>query len=550
MNIGRRTRIALAAIGVLGIAGWGLWQQYWYYLPGIMQALNDPVGEHRVVEWAPPANKPAGERSLPNIVLIVADDLGYNDISLNGGGVAGGTVATPNIDAIARNGVNFVRSYAGNATCAPARAAMMTGRFATRFGFEFTPTGLQHAKVIGVAENASPWPTIYHAEHEASYPAQAEMQVPQSEAMLAERLRERGYRTLGVGKWHLGASPSSRPDARGFDAYLGFYSATTLYLPKNHPQVVNAENPAYPPDRFLWANLAYGVRFNGGPRFEPKGYVTDYFAAEAARAIEANRDRPFFLHVAFSAPHLPMQALKSDYDSLGSIKDHRLRVYGAMILSLDRGVGTIMEALKRNGLSENTIVIFTSDNGGAGAAGLANLNRPLRGWKSTFYDGGLRVPMFMQWPARLEPAQPTTPVGHVDIFATAMAAAGIDTPSAKPIDGVDLAGIAEGKVTTDRVLYWRSGGYSALLKGDWKIQRITRPATKDMLYDLASDPGERNDLAATATDRLAELQRDLDAMQATSAPPLWPSLIEAPVPVDGPIDGTYDPTDAYVYWSN
>jgi arylsulfatase A-like enzyme len=550
MKIGPRTRIALTLIAAVALVGWALWQQYWYYLPGIMQALRDPVGENQVVDWKAATNAPRADGNPPNIVLIVADDLGYNDISLNGGGVAGGIVKTPHIDSIARNGIDFQRSYAGNATCAPSRAAMMTGRFATRFGFEFTPTGLQHAKVIGVADNASPWPTIFHAEHEATYPATGNMQVPTTEVMLPERLRERGYRTLGVGKWHLGDSPTSRPEARGFDAFLGFNSATTLYLPKNDPQAVNAENPAYPPDKFLWANLAYGVKFNGGSRFAPKGYVTDYFAEEAARSIAANRNQPFFLYVGFSAPHLPLQALKSDYESLSEIKDHRLRVYGAMIKSLDRGVGTILEALKSNGLSDNTIVIFTSDNGGAGAAGLADLNAPLRGWKSTFYDGGIRVPMFVQWPARLKPAVVTTPVGHVDIFATAVTAAGIEPKTDKPIDGLDLAAIAAGTISPSRVLFWRSGGYSAILKGDWKLQRVTRPAPADMLYDLSADPGERQNLAATATDRLAELQADLEAMQAASAPTLWPSLIEAPVPLDGPIDGTYETTDAYVYWSN
>lgn len=550
MTIGPKTRIALVTLAALAVGGWFLWQQYWYYLPGIMQALRDPVGAHQVVDWTPGDDAKRADSSLPNVILIVADDLGYNDISLNGGGVAGGIVKTPNIDSIAGNGVNFARSYAGNATCAPSRAAMMTGRFATRFGFEFTPTGLQHAKVIGVAENVSPWPTIYHAEHEATYPATADMQVPTTEKMLPERLREKGYRTLGVGKWHLGDSPTSRPEARGFDAFLGFNAATALYLPTNDPQAVNAESPHYPPDKFLWANLAYAVRFNGGSRFAPKGYVTDYFAEEAARAIDANRDRPFFLHVGFSAPHLPLQALKADYDSLAAIKDHRLRVYGAMIKSLDRGVGTILEALKRNGISDNTIVIFTSDNGGAGAAGLADLNSPLRGWKSTFFDGGIRVPMFVQWPARLKPGVTATPVAHVDIFATALKAAGMEPLADKPIDGIDLAAIAAGTTTPDRILFWRSGGYSAVLKGDWKLQRVTRPEPKDMLYDLATDPGERADLAGTAAERLAELRRDMDAMQAASVPPLWPSLIEAPVPLDGPIDGTYDKADAYVYWSN
>jgi arylsulfatase A-like enzyme len=371
-----RLKIVLGTLAVLGVGGYFLWQQYWYYLPGLMQAISDPVEANHPVKWAEAPTAPVTDGAKPpNVVLIVADDLGYNDITLNGGGVSNGAVPTPNSDSIAKDGVNFSRSYSGNATCAPSRAAMMTGRFATRFGFEFTPTGLTHAKTIGTSEEAGPWPVVYHAEHEANYLAVGDMQVPKSEVMITELLKTKGYRTLGVGKWHLGDSPTSRPEARGFDEYLGFNAGSTLYLPARDANAVNAPNEHYPPDKFLWASLSYAARFNGGKRFAPSKYVTDYFAEEAANAIATNKSRPFFLYVGFNAPHLPLQALKSDYDSLGSISDHRLRVYGAMIKALDRGVGTVLEALRANGLEENTIVIFTSDNGGAAAAGYCQVNR-------------------------------------------------------------------------------------------------------------------------------------------------------------------------------
>ena len=546
-----RRKIGLAVFALLAVGGYVLWQQYWYYLPGLIQAISDPVEANHPVKWVAAPAAPAGEGpKLPNVVLIVADDLGYNDITLNGGGVSNGAVATPNIDSIAKDGVNFSRSYSGNATCAPSRAAMMTGRFATRFGFEFTPAGLAHAKVIGTAEEAGPWPIVYHAENEAGYPALGEMQVPKSEVMITELLKTKGYHTLGVGKWHLGDSPTSRPEARGFDEYLGFNAGAALYLPANDANAVNAPNEHYRPDKFLWANLAYAVRFNGQKRFAPSKYVTDYFAEEAANAIAANKGRPFFLYVGFSAPHLPLQALKSDYDSLAAISDHRLRVYGAMIKALDRGVGTVLEALRANGLEENTIVIFTSDNGGAAAAALSEINRPLRGWKATFFDGGIRVPMFMKWPAKLKPAVVSSGlVGHVDIFATIAAAAGIAQPGDRKMDGVDLAQVAESGVVPDRVLYWRSGEYRALLYGKWKLQTAKRP-DKTWLFNLEDDPGERSNLAASSTAQLNELTSKLKTIDAEQAKPLWPSLIEGPMPLDGPLDGTYDKDDEYVYWAN
>ena len=300
-----RWKIVLGTVAVLGLAGYFLWQQYWYYLPGLMQAISDPAEANHPVQWAEAPAAPAAEGAAPpNVVLIVADDLGYNDITLNGGGVSNGAVPTPNIDGIAKTGANFSRSYSGNATCAPSRAAMMTGRFATRFGFEFTPTGLTHAKIIGTSEEAGPWPVVYHPESEANYPAVGDMQVPKSEVMITELLKTKGYHTLGVGKWHLGDSPTSRPEARGFDEYLGFNAATTLYLPARDPNVVNAPNEHYPPDKFLWANLSYAVRFNGGKRFAPSKYVTDYFAEEAAAAIAANSglmgERPAAIKSAFT----------------------------------------------------------------------------------------------------------------------------------------------------------------------------------------------------------------------------------------------------------
>src|SRR5574338_68788 len=313
-------------------------------VPGVVGRIVDPIGDFRPVEWSPgPAQAPRGPRP-PNVVVILADDLGYNDLGFGGGGVPGGAVPTPNIDGIARAGVEFTRGYSGNATCAPSRAAILTGRYPTRFGFEFTPAPKAFMRLIAWMRRDDGVPPLYFAEREAAVPPLAEQGLPPGEITLAELLRERGYHTLGLGKWHLGEAAPFRPNAQGFDEYLGFLAGASLYLPKDHPDAVNAAQDFDPIDRFLWANLAFAVRKDGGPRFAPDAHMTDYLAREAARAIAANRSRPFFLYLAFNAPHTPLQALRADYDALPQIADHTLRTYAAMVRGLDRGVGTVLAA--------------------------------------------------------------------------------------------------------------------------------------------------------------------------------------------------------------
>jgi len=322
-----------------------------------------------------------------------------------------------------------------------------------------------------------------------------------------------------------------------------------MYLSKNDSSVVNAQQDFDPIDPFLWANLSYNVRKDDGPRFTPGAYLTDYLAAEAARAIAANRDRPFFLYLAFNAPHTPLQALRSDYDALPQIGDHTLRVYAAMIRALDRGVGVVLDALEANGLDENTLVLFTSDNGGAHYIGLPDINRPYRGWKMTFFEGGLHTPFFAKWPARLpHGARVDAPAAHVDLFATAAAAAGAPLPGDRVIDGVDLVQVARGE-TKGRALYWRSGPYRSILVDGWKLQVQDRPP-KQWLYDLTSDPTEHRNLAASRLDKVTELSAILAEKDGQMVKPAWPSLIEAPIPVDRPLGVTPKPDDEYVTWAN
>ena len=325
----------------------------------------------------------------------------------------------------------------------------------------------------------------------------------------------------------------------------------SLYLPKGADDVVNARISTDPADGILWAALPYGISFNESPLFAPRGYMTDYLAEEAARAIDASRNQPFFMYLAFNAPHTPLQASKSDYDALSGIADHRLRVYAAMVRALDRGVGTVMEALRRNGLEENTLVIFTSDNGGAGWVGLPDLNKPWRGWKATFFEGGVHVPYFVQWPARI-PAGGVYDgsAAHVDIFAMAAAAAGAALPADRVIDGVDLVpSLAGGAPPADRPLYWRSGHYKALLKDGWKLQLSERPQ-KIWLFDLASDPLERRNLARSEPAKLAEIRTALEKIDGEQAGPAWPTIIEGPVAIDRPMGRAISDDDEFVYWPN
>jgi len=521
------------------------------HAPGWIGRLRDPVAANRAMVWEPgpaaPTASPADRP--PNIVVIVADDLGYNDLTFAGGGVASGAVPTPNIDSIARQGVEFTRGYAGNATCAPSRAAILTGRYPTRFGFEFTPAPKAFMRLVARWGRDAARPPTYFADREADVPPMDRQGLPPEEITIAELLRQRGHRTLGLGKWHLGEAQPMRPGAQGFDQYLGFLPGASLYLPLGDPASVESRQAFDPIDAFLWANLPYAVSEGGGPRFAPNGYMTDYLADEAARAIEANRNRPFFLYLAFNAPHTPLQALRADYDALAQIEDHTLRVYGAMIRSLDRGVGRVLDALREQGLEENTLVVFTSDNGGANYIGLPDVNAPYRGWKMTFFEGGVHTPFFAKWPAGLPSGvRVDTPVAHVDLFATAAAAAGAPLPNDRAIDGVDLARVARGEAP-DRALFWRSGHYRSLLAGGWKLQVSERPK-RTWLFDLAADPTERVDLAAVRPEKVQELVATLASVEAEMVAPSWPALIEGPIAIDHPLGVPDRPDDEVVDWAN
>ena len=558
----RLAKVLLGSVAVLGVAVVLSGNYLKLHIAGWMAG---PVAANQPVVWAQgPAAAPAGQRP-PNIILIMADDLGINDISLTGTGAGG--VKTPHIDTIGQQGVTFSNGYAGNATCAPSRAALMTGRYATRFGYEFTPTDpnipkwfpieqfrVDHmfARNIAHGDGLSEHQPIFDeaAAERSALPGGKGM--PASEITIADQLKARGYHTIHLGKWHLGEAQGMRPEQQGFDESLGFMIGGMKFLPEGDANVVNSRQDFDPIDKYLWANLPFAVQFNGGPRFAPDRYMTDYLTEAALAGIRANRNRPFFLYLAYNAPHTPLQALQSDYDALLQIKDHRLRVYAAMIRAVDRGVGRVLAELKRQGLDDDSIVIFSSDNGGANYIGLPDINRPYRGWKATFFEGGTKVPFMMRWPGRIAAGtQFAAPVSHFDIYATASAAAGARLPSDRVIDGVDVLPFVNGTAAgvPHQRLFWRSGAYRAVRAGDWKLQSLDLPR-QDLLFDLKADPTEQTDVAAANPAVVAALLAALKAHDAEQMPPAWESLVRAPIAVDRPLGVKPMRGEIHVYWSN
>lgn len=545
----RKRWILLGTAIALGVVGTALWQRYWYYTPGIISAIRNPVQPNQPVTWARGPEQPvmpAAERP-PNIILIVADDLGINDISAFGGGL----VPTPNIDRLMKEGASVDSFYTANATCSPSRAAMMTGRYPTRFGFEFTAVPPIFAENIAHSDPRAPVKPIFHADRVEGIMPYEKMGVPPSEIMIPEVLKARGYHNIHIGKWHLGESEGLRPDNQGFDESLAILAGGGMFDDPDSPDVVNAKLPWDPIDRFLWANLPFAVRWNGGTHFKPDRYITDYFTDQAVAAIDANRNRPFFLYLAYNAPHTPLQAKKSDYDKLGHIKDHRDRVYAAMLVALDRGVGEIQAKLERQGLADNTLILFTSDNGGAWYVGMNDLNKPYRGWKATFFEGGIRAPLFAKWPARIPAGTRVAGVGtHIDFMATAAAAAGAALPTDRKLDGVNLLpNLTSGTPIGPRTVFWRSGDYRVVRDGDWKLQVSARP-DRVWLHNLAVDPTEQKDLSAANPEKVAELRAKIDAQAAQMPKPLWPALLEGPVRIDVPLNAPWKEGQDYVFWAN
>jgi arylsulfatase A-like enzyme len=554
---------SVAVVALLGAVAWQNKVSLLVWAVPKVSSLISPIGPNQPIEWQSgpsEAAQPPTERP-PNIILVMTDDMGFNDISLYNGGAADGSLMTPNIDALAHQGVTFTQGYAANAVCAPSRASMMTGRYSTRFGFEFTPIFKVGPRIFDWMQQEAgevPLPNYVDMEIAEELPEMQFLGMPSEQITIAEVLKERGYHNVHIGKWHLGAENGMRPEDQGFDESL--YMAGLLYQPEDHPDVVNAKRPDQAIEKMVWASAQYVAQFNGGERFEPDGYLTDYYSREAVKVIENNKNRPFFLFLSHWGIHNPLQATRQDYEALAHIEDHHLRVYAGMIRAVDRSIGMITQALEQHGLTENTLILFTSDNGGAQYIGLPDINKPFRGWKLNHFEGGTHVPYLAKWPVRIPSgSQLTAPVHHVDLFQTIAAAANAPVPTDRVLDGVDLVpyvtGTAPGR--PHETLFWRQGHHQSVRHQDWKLIRAEVPEEMEgepkeqvWLFDLAQDPTEQVNLASQRPDQVALLKRLLAAHNAEQAEPMWPSAMNGPQLIDKDGTQSYQPGDEFIYWPN
>lgn len=551
----RKILIGLAVL-IMGAGALAFFNRKEIILYLVTRSERPEIAPNRPILWmkGPETAAQTPAERPPNIIFILADDLGINDISTFGGGVAGGRVPTPNIDRLAAEGALFSTAYSGTGTCAPSRAMLMTGRYPTRTGFEYTPTPPGMSRIVPMFANDMRTglpPTERVTENEKIMPPFAEQGLPSEEVTIAEVLKERGYHTVHIGKWHLGNASPFKPNDQGFDESLDM--ASGMFLPPGDPRGVDARLDFDPIDKFLWARMDFAASYNGSDWFEPGGYLTDYWTDESLKVIEANRNRPFFLYLAHWGVHTPLQATKEDYEAVGDIEPHRLRVYAAMLRAVDRSVGRIMDKLEEEGLADNTIIVFSSDNGAAGYIGIPEVNAPYRGWKITLFEGGIRVPLFMKWPAAIQPGTVVDePVAHVDMMPTLAAVAGAPLPTGVEIDGQNILPLATGNGEFARpgdAIFWSSGYYRVVRAGGWKLQ-VNGRQNKSWLFDLNNDPTEQTNLATSEPEKLAELQALIDAHWKDAREPLYPYTIESPIKIDHTLAEPYVEGEEYIYWPN
>ena len=405
----------------------------------------------------------------PNVIVILADDLGWGDI-----GCYGSDLPTPNIDSIAKNGTRFTDAHVSCPYCSPTRAGLMTGRYQTHFGHEFNP---------GPAEQAVD-----------------NFGLPLTETAMPARFKALGYRTGMFGKWHLGYREEYRPMRRGFDEFFGFLGGAHSYIDAN----ADSANPIY----------------RGNTKVDKVDYTTDEFTREAVSFIERNKDNPFFVYLPYNAVHAPMQALDKYTARFPKINDPQRRIYAGMTAALDDGVGQVLKTLDRHKLTNKTLVVFLTDNGGP-TPGNTSRNGPLRGYKAQVWEGGLRVPFIMQWPGHIPKGKTFNhPVIALDVLPTVIAAAGAKPDASWKLDGVNLLPHmqAKSKAAPHAQLFWRFGRQWAMREGDWKLLSM---GEAPMLFNLAKDIGEKNDLSTLEKDRLRTMSAAWEEWNKKNIAPLW-----------------------------
>ena len=389
------------------------------------------------------------EDQKPNFIIILADDLGYADLSMHGSN----QITTPNVDKLAKGGLTFTKGYVSSPVCSPSRAGLLTGVNQVEFGFD-----------NNLAENQPGLDPQFAG-------------LPIHQKTIAKRLQELGYVTGLIGKWHLGDKEQFHPLNRGFDEFWGYLGGGHDYFQTETgnkdllaPIISNYKSP------------------------QEITYLTDDKGDECANFIERHKEEPFFLYASFNAPHTPMQAREEDLALFGHISDPKRRTYAAMVHRLDMNIGKIMESLEREGLRENTLVIFLSDNGGPLDQNSA-INAPYRGQKGILLEGGIRVPFIFSWQSHLPEGKTyDLPVSSLDIAPTLLELAG-GTADKEDFSGVNLIPFIQNQKSDQphETLMWRFTISTALLEDDWKLVRI--PDRLPMLYYLPTDTAELNDLS-------------------------------------------------------
>lgn len=472
--------------------------------PSLLPALLAPL-------LALPAPHAAAAATRPNVVLIVADDLGYGELGCYGGR----DIPTPHLDRLAAEGLRFTQGYVTAPVCAPSRAGLLTGRLQQRFGFE--------TNVIGVA-NMDP-----------------HVGLPVTERTLAQRLREAGYATAAVGKWHLGGTAAFHPLRRGFDAFHGFLHEGHSYAPRPWAEGVswlrrralpdgNAGRWVSPDGRTVWTTHMGGNEpdydadnplLRGSQPVDEPLHLTDVFTREACAFIDHHAGQPFFLYLAYNAVHSPLQATDRHLARFAHLPDLHRRLFAALLAQLDEGVGAVLARLRHHGLEERTLVAFLSDNGGP-TRELTSSNAPLRGGKGGLHEGGIRVPFLVRWPGGLPGGRAEEqPVSSLDLAATALGALG-SSPTGQGLDGIDLAALLR-EPPRPRTFFWRLGPRGALRDGDWKLVREAAAGKPGpwQLFDLRRDPGEQDDLAAREPKRTTALAARWEEWSRAQPRPLW-----------------------------
>ncbi len=409
----------------------------------------------------------------PNIIIFLADDEGWGELGCQGNK----EIPTPHIDSIAAAGIRFTQGYVAATYCSPCRAGLMTGRYPTRFGHEFNGGGGAGNATFGL---------------------------PTTETTIANRLKDLGYATCAVGKWHLGGAPQFVATKRGFDEFFGTVANTPFFNPPN----------------FIDSRVSTEVK----PVNDPNFYTTDAYAERACDWIEKHKEGPFFLYLPFNAQHAPLQATEKYLSRFANITDEKRKLFAAMMSAKDDAVGRVLAKVKEIGAEENTLVWYLADNGGP-TASTTSQNGPLRGFKATTWEGGTRVPFMVKWPGKVPAGKVyENPIIQLDILPTCITAAGGTVGTDWNLDGVDLAPYLTGQNAErpHETLYWRFGPQWAVRHGDWKLVKA-RDIGAPALFNLAADIGEKNDLISTEPAKAAELQGLWDKWNAEQKAPLWPA---------------------------